>query len=462
MKKNNFKKVIIIWALLMFSIGYAQINIKGTVEIDMNSGLINCDFDLSNIPKIEEYRILLNKGMNIKYFKDDKNQLISYNGHHNGNTNGEAIEYTLRTDTTYIPSKLHVTYRGAFPIYKNDEFSAFDYKGIIAFNGETLRATEQTKWYPVIYDVTNDRLINSYTYDLTISIKGGTTIFINGSAPKKGKTSRFVSKKAQRLLLFAGNYDFVESNGNYILNTKITKETSKKVFSNIEIIKSNLSNKLGIVFTDKIYLVSHKAINKRKKGSSWGFNTYPTFAFTALNFDKMLDDEGQFTNNNVRYFGHEFGHNYFGNNVNSGKLKWFWGESFTEYLSYNIAEDLCGKDFLKETLIKQVKSINEEDTFIALSEVKKRSDIGSKYRYILAPLMLKCFEDRFGRDKMNHIIKSLLELSYDETLTLEHWKQSAIKSGIKKDAFEAFEKEFISNKNFKQNIIKEIVKNYSK
>ncbi|TJY37800.1 hypothetical protein [Pontimicrobium aquaticum] len=72
--------------------------------------------------------------------------------------------------------------------------------------------------------------------------------------------------------------------------------------------------------------------------------------------------------------------------------------------------------------------------------------------------MLKCFEDRFGRDKINHIIKSLLELSYDETLTLEYWKQSAIKSGIKKDAFEAFEKEFISNEKFKENIIKEIKK----
>jgi hypothetical protein len=460
MSKIVLKHLTIIYALLTLTAAKAQIHIKGNVEIDMKLGLINCDFNLVNIPNLEDYRILLNKGMNIKYFKDSSNQLINYEGHYNGKMQGEGLEYKLKTDSKFLPENFKIAYKGAFPVYKND-FSSFDYKGIIAFNGETVRATEQTKWYPVIYDVLNDKLINSYTYDLNISIKQGSTIFINGSAPKKGESAHFMSKKACPLLLFAGNYDFIEYNGNYILNTSVSKEDSEKVFENIELLKSNYSKNLGIEFTDNIYLINHRAVNKRRKGSSWGFNTYPAFAFTNLNFDNILLDNGKFNNNMFKYFGHEFGHNYFGNNVMSGKLSWFWLESFAEYLSYTTAKDLCGKDFLKETLINQANSIKEDSNFIPLPNIENRNEIGERYRYILAPLMLKCFEDKFGRKKMSLTIRHLLEYAKTETLTLEIWKKSAIKSGIKKERFEEFERKYINNKDFKENIINEIMKNYS-
>jgi len=459
MKKNRLAKLVIVCMLVSSTIS-AQVHIKGQVEIDMTSGLVNCSFNLSNIPELKDYRILLNKGMNIKYFKNSQNQLINYNGHYDGIMQGEAIEYTFINDSiAHIPSEFHVTYKGAFPVY-TDDLKELDYKGIIAFNDQTMRATEQTKWYPVIYDAANDKLINSYSYDLTVSITGGNTIFINGTAPKKGTTSRFVSKKARPLLLFVGNYDFIENKGDYILNTTVTKENSEKIFDNIAFIKSQLSKNLDIKFTDNIYLIRHKPLNKRREGSSWGFNTYPTFAFTGINFNDLVNEQGKFSNNYYRYFGHEFAHNYFGNNVISGKLSWFWLESFTEYLSYNIAEDICGTEYLKEVLIKRTENIKDA-SFIRLDKIQNRNEIGETYRYVLGPLMLKCFEDKFGRNKMNGVIKSLLEFTKSETLTLQHWKESAIKNGILKDEFEAFEANFIKNDKFKQNIIEEIRKNYN-
>lgn len=453
-------KIITICTLLFFSAIHSQIHIHGSVDIDMNRGLIECNFDLSNIPKIKDYRILLNKGMNVKHFKNDNNELIDYKGHYNAKVKGEGIEYILKDDAQTIPSTFHISYKGAFPIYKN-EFSAFDYKGIVAFNGETLRATEQTKWYPVIYDVTKDKLINSYTYNLKINVVGRNTIFINGSAPKKGNSVQFVSKKAHPLLLFIGDYDFIENNGNYIINTSVTKENSSKVFKNIEVIKEYLSKNLDLEFTDKIYLINHKALNKRKEGSSWGFNSYPTFAFTNLDFNKMLEENGNLNNRMFKYFGHEFGHNYFGYNVKSGVLSWFWIESFAEYLSYTVIEELSGADFLKETLIKQAKSIKDEDNFIPLDKIKNESEIGNKYRYVVAPLMLKLFEDKFGRKKMSLIIKKLLKLSESETLTLDKWKKAAIDTGVNEKEFNEFMKKFISNKKFEQNIKREILKKYS-
>ncbi|GAA4274537.1 hypothetical protein U6A24_16315 [Aquimarina gracilis] len=457
MKKRIYTFLIVVSIGLLSNAIVAQIHITGNIEINMNSGVFKCNVNLSNMPKLKDYSILLNKGMNIKYFKDYNNDLIKYEGHYNGQMKGEAIEYVLKIDSTSTFKEINVSYLGAFPVYTND-YNEFDYKGVIAINNQTVRATEQTKWYPVVYDITNDKLINSYTYDLNISLIDGNTIFLNGSPPKKKSNARFVSKKAYPLFLFAGTYDFIENNGDYILNTDVTQENAKVIFENIEVIKNNYSKNLGIKFTDHIYLINHKAINKRKKGSSWGFNTYPAFAFTGLNFNKLIDENGTFYNHHFRYFGHEFGHNYFGNNVASGKLKWFWVESFAEYLSYNTIEDLIEKNYLKEVLTKQLSYLKSDDIYVPLNEIESTNQIGEKYRYVLAPLMLKCFEDRFGRVKMNLVIRSLLQYAKDETLTIEHFQKSAIKSGIDKEDYKAFEKNFITSKNFKQNIIEEIKK----
>ena len=87
-----------------------------------------------------------------------------------------------------------------------------------------------------------------------------------------------------------------------------------------------------------------------------------------------------------------------------------------------------------------------------------QNEINEKYRYVLGPLILQCFENKFGREKTINVLKLLLAFAENETLTIEHWKNAAIKSGISKTDFGKFEKEFISNKNFKKNVIKEIKK----
>ncbi len=449
--------------LVFLSYSFAQPHIKGHVEIEMKTGLMSCSFTLTNVPQLQKYNILLNKGMNVKYFKDEKGKLLDYAGHYGGKMNGEALAYAFtdaKNDTTALPSAFCVEYTGAFPVYKNNDLNAFDYKGIIAFNGQTVRATEQTKWYPVIYDATNDKLIQDYTYDLTISTKDGTTVFVNGSAPQQKKKARFASVKAYPLLLFAGNYNFINNGGDYILNADISKETAQKIFGNIETIKAIFARNLQLDFTDNIYLINHKPVNKRAKGSSWGFNTYPTFAFTGLNFEDLITKEGKFSDHIYKYYGHEFGHNYFGNNVLSGKLSWFWLESFAEYLSYNITEEIVGEAYLKQTLLKQAKQLEGKE-FTPLTEIKQREEIDNTYRYVLAPLLLKTFEDTFGRDKMNGVIRELLAYAKTETLTLEHWQRAALQQGISAEEFSAFEKTFVQSKDFKQHIIDAIVKNHS-
>ncbi|MFY0603056.1 MAG: hypothetical protein JXQ93_03845 [Flavobacteriaceae bacterium] len=426
-------------------------HIEGKVFVDMDTGLFRCDLKLTNVTSIKEYSILINKGMNVKHFLDSNGVSLGYDG---SRLKGEAFQYVVGNSKGVmdLPNTFQVAYVGAFPKY-DDSYNTFDFKGFIAMNDETIRATEQTKWYPVIYDVKNDRLINSYRYNLEIEVKGASSIFMNGSAPQKTTKGTFTSQKAVPLFLFAGNYDFVENAGNYIINTKVTQEKASQIFQNVKIIQDYLAKSLDQTFDGNIYLINHKAVNKRKKGSSWGFNTYPAFAFTGENtFGNILTDEGKFSNGSYRYYAHEFGHNYFGNNVQSGKLYWFWLESFPEYLSFTFAQEIGGEPFYKEVINSKLKSVSDKK-YIPLSKITEANQITGSYRYNMAPLILLSFDYEFGRSKMFEVLKELLVMAKKETLTLNHFKNAAKKSGVPTKAYQKFEKSYLSDKNFKENII---------
>ncbi|MFD1771176.1 hypothetical protein [Sphingobacterium suaedae] len=461
MKKIIFSNLFI----LSFPFLFAQ-TIKGTVEINMKDGLFNCNFELHNIPQNKNYKILLNKGMNIKYFKDSNGNLVDFEGHYDGKTKGEAIEYTLLDKdgkTLTIPTSFQVDYRGAFPIYfdNTEDYGPFDYKGIIAFNGKTLRAADQSKWYPTLYDVENDKLIDKYPYEVTIKVTNSenNSIFINGNVPQKTLSEHFISTKPSSLFIFIGNYDFISQPAGYIINLDTDNKSVARIFKNIEAVKEKLANNLNLKFTDKIYIINHKAVNRRRPGSSWAFNDYPAIAFTDLNPAKMLDDKGQFEPWYSKFLGHELAHNYFGTHMLSGKLSWFWLESFAEYLSFNVTEDFGFNAFLKESLLSGAKNV-ESQNFIPLSEITEMSQINESYRYILAPLMLKCFEDTFGREKTNRVLQSLLEYAKKNTLTLELFDEAAIASGIEAVDYQKFKQTYITSKDFKQNIIAQIRKVY--
>jgi len=454
MKKTTSILTLLSIFLLSFSVfSQSAPHIEGKVFIDINTGLFRCDFTFSNLESLEEYSILINKGMNIKAFQDVNQETISYHGFYDSTVKGEAIEYLLIANNKLIPlpNSFQVSYVGAFPRYV-DSYNAFDFKGFIAINDETIRATEQTKWYPVIYDAKEDRKINQYTYNIEVELVGGTSIFLNGSAPKKANKATFVSKKAVPLFLFAGNFDFVESGGNYIINGEVSQKTAKIVFENVKLVQDYLEESLDQTFDGNIYLINHKAVNKRR--GSWGFNTYPAFAFTGKNmFENILTEEGKLDNNTYRFFGHEFAHNYFGNNVQSGVLFWFWLESFPEYISFTFAEKMGGKAFLNKVLRSKFKSV-EKRSYVPLSQVKNSNEVNDSYRYNMGPLILLSFDYQFGRERTFDVLKKLLAYAEKETLTLEHLKKAAIASGVSSKAYNSFADEFIQSKNFKKNTLR--------
>ena len=445
-------------ALLMLMViqpMFAQPHLSGEVRVDRELGFISCDFALSGLPELSSYRILLNHGMTIKYFKDVHDSLLPYEGYYEGEMKGEALAYVLKSvegDTLVLPGKMRVAYSGAFPVYR-DTYNSFDYKGYIAVNEKTFRATEQSKWYPVIYDVENDRLIDSYTYEISVTHPHAATVFLNGSAPSREDPARIRSEKAVPLFLFAGDYDFMDVDGDFLLNTDIEMEKGKAIFRNTGMIKASLARLMEAEFTDHLYFVNFESVRKFGPNENWGFNMYPAIAYAGLDFGNMLDETGQFWSPILNFLAHEMAHNYFGPNVMSGTYFWFWLESVPEYLSLLVAEELKGRGVVEYELT-QMKNAVKDKSFIPLASVRETTDIGQDYRYRLGPLVLKVFEGTFGREKTLAVLQDLRARSATAGLDLLAWREAALRAGIPEAAWRDFSGQYLESPNFATDTIK--------
>lgn len=436
----------ILFLLLLSQVAMAQPHIQGTVSLHMNDGLIACDFTLTNLPPLARYRILLNHGMNIGYVVSDSGKVLGYDGFYSGKMRGEALEYALlkNDEDTFatLPKQFRIKYRGAFPVY-GDTLNAFDFKGYIAFNGKTARATEQSKWYPVLYDVAADRLIDNYTYDITVT-SDAKTVFLNGSPPQQQPVARFQSTAPRALFLFAGDYDYVASNGNYILNASIDSGTAKKIFTELDRIKAVQAKALGLSFNENIYLIAHKAVEPFSPQRSWGFTIFPAFAYAGLNFKTLLDSTGRMSNEYLAFFAHELGHYYFGDHMQSGVQQWFWLESTAEYMSLKTAEVLTDTAFYNGRIRYYINYLKQKK-YSSLASIATVESIDEDYRYLYGPLILLSFEKTFGQKRTFQLLGNLIKRSQTETITLAQLQQAALQSGIKAAAYDNFYSTYLAS-----------------
>lgn len=128
-----------------------------------------------------------------------------------------------------MPQRFKVSYVGAFPVYTDStRLSDWgDWKGNIAFNGKTLRAAEQTAWYPILYDIAQGKTYQNVTYDITIHAADAKAIYLNGCPPQYGQQARFKSDKPFPLLIFAGDFNFRKEQNTYLVNTNLTTKQAQ-------------------------------------------------------------------------------------------------------------------------------------------------------------------------------------------------------------------------------------------
>lgn len=448
----QIKNILPALLVLVFSLSsWAQTpHLSGKVEVKMATGQITCDFILSNIPDLgNDYQILLNKGFNIKAIKDAEGNTLRYDGFYNGKMKGEGLTYTPKIkDSVYRnPKQLQISYTGAFPIY-NDSFNFIDFKGLIAFNGQTLRATDQSKWYPVIYDVKNDRLLEQPTYDITVSTNLESTIFVNGDLPKKGPTARFTSTIPVAPLLFVGKYPIQQTNSAWFLNTKMNKKQLGIFEQNIAEMKRYYNKVLAIPYDTKNVFIEHSPIEKFNNGRSWGFVTFPTIAFAGISMGNMIDEKNNKLKDSTDYpfIAHEIAHYYFGNVLQpNATLMWFFLESTAEYLSVKASEEKFGKGF-GAAYFKAATSNLKNYKVIPLPAIKDMNQIDANYRYKYGPLLLRGMEQMIGEKRTFDFLKTCLAANKELT-DYAFFKRNALKSGITAQEWASYEKDYLLSEN---------------
>lgn len=423
-------------------------HITGRVNIGLQAGTIQCDFRLTQLPALgKQYKILLHRGFNIGHLRNDTGKVLKYSGYYDDKLMGEAAAYLpySGSDTLTLPQNLRLSYTGAFPVYR-DTLNSFDFKGMIAFNGKTVRAAEQSKWYPVIYDIKNDRELTEVTYDIDVTCKDCETVYLNGSLARPGPQAHFKSVTPRQLLLFAGNYKVQAFTNSTFVNADLTPDEADVFNANIADIASFYESYLQIPFGERITFLQHQAVEPFGPKRSWGFVTFPTIAVAGKSFKSEINRQTKsFTNIYSNYFyAHEMGHYYFGHLLQpNATLKWFFLESMAEYLSIKATEHKYGK---KATLkyIAERKNTMKDWKIRPLSQVTSPEQIGEGYRYQYAPMILLAIEKRFGSKVVQSFCKEAIKSAGQDT-NYAFLVKTAQNAGISQAQWAAFEAEVINN-----------------
>jgi hypothetical protein len=434
--------------------------LKGKIIVSIKSGTIDAELTLRNLPKTNNYAIWLNAGLNIEYFRDGNNQFnYSYNTEYNTELSSEALQHYFPSNdrkSRYLPENFIVKYTGKFPVIA-DTTKAYDWgdwKGNIAFNGQTLRASEQSAWYPIIYNKTDDIVIDKYSFDIELECSDCQTLYMNGDTPKKLNKSYFRSEQAVPLLMFVGNYDFKAVDQIFILNSELDTNklnTLTKTTNNIiQFYEKVLNTKYG----KPVVYISSTPVSKKNE---WMFVTYPTISVIGIDkykLDNYFDDKTyQFKQkSNITYIAHELAHYYIGTKfVPNSELRWFFLEGLTDYLSIKAAKKILGVETYQLIINNYINEIKNFQP-IPLNQIKGASEINDTYRYRFTPLFLLAIEHEIGEDKMYKWIESLI--NGDSVKTNFEFVLSTLRNiGTTEKQIKLIIETYIDNIKSKENII---------
>ncbi len=234
-------------------------HLKGRIDISITKGTMECNFTLSNIPKINDYYLRLNAGMIIRYIK---------------NPNGtRPLNYDRSSQDTLSTGETHAWFLGAYndigkflsPFYPiklcwhvpgHRRFGqCCGLEGEYCVQWQHYRTDgSQSAWYPVLYDIKKDLKYDKVTYDLEVNCADCKTIYINGSDPVEGTHANLKSTQPQELTMFAGSYRMTAINGTYFLNPDMDDGQLKDFEATVHSYKSYFEKYLLIPYKGKLHI----------------------------------------------------------------------------------------------------------------------------------------------------------------------------------------------------------------
>ena len=461
-------RIVTCFILLTISLNiFSQENaphLKGKVKISIKEGTFDCDLTLSNIPRIQDYVIRLNSGMNLLHIrsKKPKDFVIVYDKSDKDSTStGESSAYYFPDNNRkgkFLPEELQFRYVAKFPVANDtiENFSRQDWKGNIAFNGMSVRSDgSQSAWYPIIYDVKKDIAYDRVVYDIEIICKDCNTIYANGNKPISSNSAHLISNEPQEIALFCGNYDVIDDGNITLLNPKFPEEKIKQFSNLVSSYKKYYEQKLNIKFNQTPTFINTTPTSKK---NGWLFVSYPTIM--GIGWGKY-GLAGIFEEKSQKFYkpliAHELGHYYFGTiKVFNSELGDMMSEGFTEYMALKLTEENQTEKNYDEVLAKKVENLKDFKPK-SFSMVKSITDISDRQTYVYdyAPILFIAIEKEIGKKKMWEWLKNILETKTE--FTNYDFLVSTLKNTLKNDKkTDVIISKYFSNDASTENAIKRI------
>jgi hypothetical protein len=414
--------------------------LKGKVVLSVKQGTMDCDLVLSDIPAVKDYYIQINTGMNLRYIRNFENDYnYNYDKSYYDTISGESFLYSIPDNTgraKVVRSAYRFSYCGKFPVIGDTltASDAGDWKGNIAFNGYSVRADgRQTGWYPVLYDIKNDKSYHDVRYDITVECSDCSVIYVNGSDPVQGKTAHLKSDEPKEMMLFAGDYKFEQVDGTNFLNPSVSTEQLKQFSKMTSDFKKFYEKKLGIPYKSTITYANTTPISKN---NAWMFVSYPTIVTIGRGDYDMKSFFSKEQGDWFRPFmAHELGHYYFGHYKHfNSELGDLMGEAFSEYLSMKATAAFYTDSMYKAKTQEKIENLKDMQP-IPFGKIKSNSDYKDRelYVYHYGPLVLMAIEKEIGQEKMWAWLHTILVLQVESEFTDYNFLERTLAVTLKND-----------------------------
>ncbi|HEX6182129.1 MAG TPA: hypothetical protein VFZ47_12840, partial [Chitinophagaceae bacterium] len=389
-------------------------HVQGKVTISVKKGTIECDLTLSNMPRLDDYYLRLNSGMNIRFIRNAEGSMspLEYERSLQDTlSSGESLAYYIpayNKSGKYLPHAIRFSYVGMYPVI-TDTTSVVDWRGNIAFNGTTLRADGiQSAWCPILYDVKTDTRYEKVTYDLDVTCNDCEVIYVNGSQPVSGTKALVKSNTPQDLTMFVGKFRSVSINGNYFLNPDADDQQLTGLEKTLHSYQTYLAKKLGIAYGGKAVYIQTTPVSKN---NSWLFASYPTIVKVGWDDGmKAFASKSQGTGF-LQYMAHELAHYYFGTlRTFNSELGDMISEGFAEFLALHITRTQISDSLYRQKLQSKARAMRNFNP-MPIALVRSKSDYRNRelYVYYYAPIIFSAIEKEIGEQKMWEWIKAVLQ-----------------------------------------------------
>jgi hypothetical protein len=425
---------------------HSTVDLSGTFIADPAVGSLEGHVCISGAVAAGSDSFVLNRGLNIRAVTDGATRELIEFDRVDTPRSSDGMKYELVHPVS--AAGFCIDYVGAFPVYDVDagERGASDWKGLIAFDGRSVRATDQTRFYPVAIDKKSGAEIDAMSYNVKVRCIRCRTIYMNGSAPAPGPVAQFVSTLPRQLFLYAGDFPARTVAGAHFVGVPITAADAKALSDDVRGIALFHQQYLQVPFEDTPSFLSFASVGRGHKLGKiyFQFVVWPTIAMDGrVPFKTLLSPEsGHMLPDSKRYLAHETGHYYFGTLYQPrGPLRWFLLESTAEFLSMKYVRQVQGEDDFRKLWNDHVSDAAKLTDLVPLDRIADPEQIGDKYRYRLGPLLLFELERYVGSAVVRRMLANLVRERPSAEMDYQFFTRRLVDAGAPPDQLQRFERD---------------------